>query len=89
MCDAIAKGDAAALESVLAEDMRLTHITGMVQSRDEFLAAMKDGTPRCHGISAASVECAYDSRTAEATLHSLADASMFGARDMPGDWNRA
>jgi hypothetical protein len=45
-CDAIARGDVAALREVLAEEYRHTHADGRVDTREELLAHLDGGPPR-------------------------------------------
>ena len=78
MCDAMADGDAKGLEQILADDMRLIHMTGMVQSRGEFISAVTDGTLRYHKISIVSIEGTSDGTMADIILRSKTDATVFG-----------
>ena len=78
MCEAMAEADVAALRSLYAEDMRLMHMTGMVQTGEEFLSGIADGTMRYHGVTVVSVEGESDGRTADVVLRTLTDASVFG-----------
>ena len=72
MCEAMAEADIATLGSLYADDMRL------VQSREEFLSGIADGTMRYHGVTVMSVEGESDGRTADVILRTLTDASVFG-----------
>ena len=43
MCEAMVAGDLAELDDILAEGFTLTHMTGYVQSRSEWLDAIDTG----------------------------------------------
>ena len=44
LCDASMRKDAAAIRALLAPDYVLVHMTGMRQSREDYIAAVVDGT---------------------------------------------
>ncbi len=78
MCQAMVEGDAGELYPLFTDDMRLIHMTGMVQDRDQFVSAVTDGTLTYHGVTVVSIEGESDGREAEAVLRSLTDATVFG-----------
>jgi hypothetical protein len=43
MCEAMVDGDVAGLDSILADGFTLTHMTGYLQSRAEWLEAIESG----------------------------------------------
>lgn len=48
MCDAMVAADIAGLDSVLADEFTLTHMTGYVQSTVEWLDAIETGQMQYH-----------------------------------------
>ncbi len=78
MCDAMAAKDAVTLDSLYSDDMRLIHMTGTVQNKEEFLSGMSDGTFVYHGIKVVSIDGRDDGRTAEVRLRTLTDATVYG-----------
>ncbi len=78
MCQAMVKGDAGELYPLFTDDMRLIHMTGTVQNKEEFLSGMSDGTFVYHGIKVVSIDGRDDGRTAEVRLRPLTDATVYG-----------
>jgi 2C-methyl-D-erythritol 2,4-cyclodiphosphate synthase len=61
LCEAMVAGDIGELDNILAEEFTLTHMTGYVQSKSEWLDAMDTGQMQYHRI-----------ETVEATFNSIA-----------------
>ena len=78
MCDAMAKKDVGTLDSLYSDDMRLIHMTGTVQHKDEFLSGMSDGTFVYHSVKVISMDGKDDGRNAELRLRTLTDATVYG-----------
>jgi hypothetical protein len=82
--DAMLMGDTPLLSDLLLPDFTLTHMTGYVQRRDEWLTAMDDGDMTYHSVE--DVE-AMTSATASGdqtyTVRTMTDASIWGGR---GTW---
>ena len=76
--EAMAEHDGDRLRAVLSDDMRLVHMTGMVQGREEFIAAMEDGTLDYHSVEIVSVDGESDGERADIRLRTLVDANVFG-----------
>ncbi|WP_406432290.1 nuclear transport factor 2 family protein [Streptomyces sp. NBC_00631] len=82
--DAEIEGDTTTLEGLLAEDFTLTHVTGYVQPKAEWLAQMRQGRFVYHSIE--EKDTAFDvddDGTARLTARTLADATVYGTR---ADW---
>jgi hypothetical protein len=80
LCEAMVAGDIAALDHILAEEFTLTHMTGYVQSKSEWLHAMDTGQMQYHRIE--TVEATFNSEgTAPGlTSRTLTDATIWGSR---------
>ena len=80
MCEAMVAGDVAGLDSILAEEFTLTHMTGYVQSKAEWLDAIDTGQMQYHRIE--TVEATFNSEgTAPGlTARTLTDATIWGSR---------
>lgn len=79
--DAMIEGDTTALDGLLAEDFTLTHMTGYVQPKAEWLAQMRQGRFVYHSIE--EKDTAFDvddDGTARSTARTLTDATVYGTR---------
>ena len=78
MCDAMAEKDVRTLGSLYSDDMRLIHMTGTVQHKEEFLSGMTDGMFVYHSVKVVSIDGRDDGNTAEVRLRTLTDATVYG-----------
>jgi hypothetical protein len=77
--EAMVAGDAEALGALLADGFRLTHMTGHVQSREEWLADLESGSMTYHAIE--DVEVTVSSSVL--TVRSRTEATIWGGH---GTW---
>lgn len=78
MFEAMVAGDLAELDSILAEDFTLTHMTGYVQSRSEWLDAIESGEMQYHRMETVATLGA-DATVPELTARTLTDATIWGS----------
>lgn len=78
MCSAMITKDRKALENVLDDSYVLVHMTGMCQSKSEFIGAVMDGTLNYYSavLESESVEITGD--TAVVVGRSYVQAAVFG-----------
>jgi hypothetical protein len=83
--DAMVAGDTEALADELADGFTLTHMTGYVQSKREWLAHVDSGEMAYHAMADVDLRVA-DTDTAEPVLvaRTLTDATIWGGR---GVWS--
>lgn len=75
--------DTAQLSNLLADDYTLTHMTGYVQPKAEWLAQIDSGQMRYHSARPHSVAVDIDGDTAVLVGRDLVDATIWGSR---GTW---
>ena len=80
MCEAMMKGDVAGLDGILAEDFTLTHMTGYVQSKAEWLAAIESGEMQYHRMGTVEAIISAEGTTPGLTARTLTDATIWGSR---------
>lgn len=80
MCDAMVAGDIAGLDSVLAEEFTLTHMTGYVQSKAEWLDAIETGQMQYHRMETVEATPSPEGTTPGLTARTLTDATIWGSR---------
>jgi ketosteroid isomerase-like protein len=80
LCEAMVAGDVAALASILAEDFTLTHMTGYVQSKAEWLAAIESGEMQYHRMGTVEATISAEGTTPGLTARTLTDATIWGSR---------
>lgn len=71
-------GDAGALRKLMAEDYTLRHMTGVSQTREEFLRGLEDGTFRYFEADHESIDAVVRGDTAEMTGRSRVLAAVYG-----------
>ncbi|MFI6341230.1 nuclear transport factor 2 family protein [Streptomyces sp. NPDC050535] len=71
------------LDDLLGEGFTLTHMTGYVQPKAEWLAAMKAGQFVYHSIHEVDTVLDPDDGTARLTVRTMTDAKVDGSRT---DW---
>ncbi|MFD3375744.1 MULTISPECIES: nuclear transport factor 2 family protein [unclassified Streptomyces] len=77
---AMLDGDTHALDNLLAEGCTLTHMTGYVQPKEEWLSQMRAGWFLYHGIEEKSVTVEIDGATAHVSGRFVTDATVYGTR---------
>ncbi|NVM98148.1 nuclear transport factor 2 family protein [Arthrobacter sp. SDTb3-6] len=80
MCQAMVAGDIAELDSLLAEEFTLTHMTGYVQSKAEWLDAIETGEMRYHRMETAEAHSSPEGTAPGLTARTLTDATIWGSR---------
>ena len=70
--------DAEGLKDMMAEDYFLHHMTGVKQSREEFLEGLTNGTFNYYSAAHDSIEVSVHKDTAEMTGKSLIEAAVYG-----------
>jgi hypothetical protein len=79
--DAMLEGDTATLDDLLAENFTLTHMTGYVQPKADWLAQIRQGRFLYHSIE--EKDTTYDvddDGTARLTVRTVTDATVHGTR---------
>lgn len=77
---AMLDGDTEALDNLLADGCTLTHITGYVQPKDEWLSQMRAGQFLYHGIEEKRVTVEFEGDTAHVSGRFITDATVYGTR---------
>jgi ketosteroid isomerase-like protein len=80
---AMTDGDTDALDDLLADGATLTHMTGYVQPKREWLAQMREGRFDYHGIVEKDLDVEVDGDTARLVGRTVTDATVYGTR---ADW---
>lgn len=80
LCDAMVAGDLAELDSILADDFTLTHMTGYVQSKAEWLDALESGQMQYHRMETVEATLNAEGTTPGLTARTLSDATIWGSR---------
>ncbi len=80
LCDASMRKDAAAIRALLAPDYVLVHMTGMRQSREEYISAVTDGMLNYYSTEHESIDVRISPDGAHATVRgrSRVNAAVFG-----------
>lgn len=80
LSDASMRKDAAAIRSLLAPDYVLVHMTGMRQSREDYIAAVTDGTLNYFSTEHESIGIRISADGMHAAIHGcpLVNAAVFG-----------
>lgn len=80
MFEAMVAGDLAELTSILADGFTLTHMTGYVQSKTEWLDAIESGEMQYHSVETVQVIPSKDITVPELTARTHTDATIWGSR---------
>ena len=72
--------DAQGLRALMAEDYVLLHMTGLRQTREEFLRGLRDGTFRYYSAEHDSIEVTISGDTAAMIGRSRVLAAVYGGR---------
>lgn len=81
--DAMVEEDTPSLDDLLDAGFTLTHMTGYVQPKAEWLAEMKAGQFVYHSIDEVDTALDLDGSTARLTVRTMTDAKVYGSR---ADW---
>lgn len=77
---AMVAGDVAALASILTDEFTLTHMTGYVQSKSEWLDAIETGQMQYHRMETVEATISAEGTTPGLTARTLTDATIWGSR---------
>ncbi|WP_162794184.1 nuclear transport factor 2 family protein [Streptomyces paludis] len=80
---AMTEGDTPSLDGLLDDGFTLTHMTGYVQRKAEWLTEMDAGQFVYHSIDEVDTALDLDGDTARLTVRTLTDAKVYGSR---ADW---
>jgi hypothetical protein len=80
LCEAMVAGDVAELDSILAGGFTLTHMTGHVQSKSEWLDAIETGRMQYHRMETVEATISAERTTPGLTARTLTDATIWGSR---------
>ena len=80
LCEAMVAGDVAELASILADEFTLTHMTGYVQSKSEWLDAIETGQMQYHRMETVEATLGTDPTVPELAARTLTDATIWGSR---------
>ncbi|MBT2568852.1 nuclear transport factor 2 family protein [Arthrobacter sp. ISL-85] len=80
MCEAMVAGDIATLDSILADGFTLTHMTGYVQSKTEWLDAIASGQMQYHRMETVQASSTPEGAAPALTARTLTDATIWGSR---------
>jgi uncharacterized protein (TIGR02246 family) len=78
MYHAMVEKDTAALDSVLAPEFMLVHMTGMRQSKQEYISAIADGTLNYYSAEHEQMDIVVNGNRATLTGRSRVTAAVFG-----------
>jgi hypothetical protein len=81
--DAMVFADTSALDSLLAEDFTLTHMTGYVQPKVEWIADIDTDEMQYHSVEDIEVSIAGEDGIAMLTAHTMTEATIWGGH---GTW---
>jgi hypothetical protein len=84
MCSGMLERDIVLLDGLLADDYTLTHMTGYVQPKCEWLAQIDSGRMRYHSARPQSTSVDLTGDTAVLVGRDVVDATIWGSR---GTWN--
>jgi len=80
LCEAMVAGDVAELAGILTDEFTLTHMTGYVQSRSEWLDAIETGQMQYHRMETVEATISADPAVPVLTARTLTDATIWGSR---------
>jgi hypothetical protein len=81
--EAMVLGDTGALGRLLAHGFTLTHMTGYLQSKQEWLDDIDGERMEYHGMDTIETVVAFDGETPVLTARTMTDATIWG---MHGNW---
>ncbi|MEY9836290.1 nuclear transport factor 2 family protein [Streptacidiphilus sp. EB103A] len=77
---ALIDGDTDTLDRTLAQAFTLTHMSGRVQPKQEWLAQMRDGQFDYHSVQEKNVHVHVDGDNAHLVARTVTDATVYGTR---------
>lgn len=80
MCEAMVAKDVAALDGILTDEFTLTHMTGYVQSKSEWLDDIETGQMQYHRMETVEATVTTEGTTPGLSARTLTDATIWGAR---------
>ena len=80
LCEAMVAGDVAELDAILVEDFTLTHMTGYVQAKAEWLDDIETGQMQYHRMETVEATISAEGTTPGLTARTLTDATIWGSR---------
>ena len=73
-------GDVEGLDGILTDGFTLTHMTGYVQSKAEWLDAIETGQMQYHRMETVEATISAEGTTPGLTARTLTDATIWGSR---------
>ena len=80
LCEAMIAGDLPELGAILADEFTLTHMTGYVQSKAEWLDAIETGQMQYHRMETVEATLSTDATAPALTARTFTDATIWGSR---------
>jgi hypothetical protein len=80
LCEAMVAGDLAGLDAILADGFTLTHMTGYVQAKAEWLDAIETGQMQYHRMETVEATLSTEGAVPALTARTLTDATIWGSR---------
>ena len=80
LCEAMVAGDLAELDAILADEFTLTHMTGYVQAKAEWLDAIETGQMQYHRMKTVEATLSPEGSVPALTVRTLTDATVWGSR---------
>ncbi|KOU73311.1 hypothetical protein ADK57_08935 [Streptomyces sp. MMG1533] len=78
--EAMNEGDTEALDAMLDDGFTLTHMTGYVQPKTEWLSQMRDGRFVYHAIDEKNTALDIEGDTVRLVTRTVTDATVYGTR---------
>ena len=79
-CQAMTDADIDTMREIVSEDMTFTHMSGMIQSREEYFADIAKGRLNYFTIGIENPKITVNSDSASITFTSVLNANAYGAR---------
>lgn len=80
LCEAMVAGDLAELDAILADGFNLTHMTGYVQAKAEWLDAIQTGQMQYHRMETVEAALSTEDTASALTARTLTEATIWGSR---------
>lgn len=80
LCEAMVAGDLTGLGAILADEFTLTHMTGNVQAKAEWLDAIETGQMQYHRVETVEATLSTEGTVPAVTARTLTDATIWGSR---------
>jgi hypothetical protein len=80
LCEAMVGADVAELDAILADEFTLTHVTGYVQAKAEWLDAIETGQMQYHRMETVEATLSTEGTVPALTARTLTDATIWGSR---------